>query len=164
VTPRILTSEDWKREAQVATVMSLFDDVNQQLDVSAVSAATGLATTPSVELLGEMVKRGFLRPAPGDKWERGYVQGKLEANRFQRRRSAQEEVHEAIGGYLDEGELVRAWVMVVEVADAKGTSLMHRAGGGDDGSNRPTVWEVIGMLRSGERLAEDQLAEISRDA
>lgn len=162
---RYLTSDDWKREAQIATVMSLFDDVNQEVDPNSASSATGLAMTPTRELLAEMVKRGFIRPAPEGKFGRAYVLGRLDAGRFERRQgSPQEQVHEAIGAYLDEGELVTAWVLVVEVADSNGVTLMHRAGGGDDGTNTPSVWEAIGMLRSGEIVAENQLGEQTRDA
>lgn len=67
-----------------------------------------------------------------------------------------EGVQAALDGFLDEGEVVVRWVTVIEVADKDGVSLMHRAGGGDDGTEAPTSWQALGMLQTSVALAEEQ--------
>lgn len=77
---------------------------------------------------------------------------------------ARRATHEALGGFLDEGELLVSWVVVAEVAGPDHCRyLVHRAGGGVDGTDAPMAWTALGMLQSGARLAEDQVAESSRD-
>lgn len=77
--------------------------------------------------------------------------------------SAHAEVHEALGGFTDEDELIVSWVVVIETAAANGDRyLMHRAGGGFDGEDAPMAWAALGMLRAGARLAEDQVAALTR--
>jgi hypothetical protein len=67
-------------------------------------------------------------------------------------------VHEAIGGYLDEGEIVVAWTLTIDVAGPDNVRyLAHRAGGGIDGSDGPMVWTALGMLRASLGVAERQL-------
>lgn len=75
----------------------------------------------------------------------------------------QEDVHEALRGYLDEGELITGWVVVAEVADVNGVRLIHRQGGGDGGTTPPSVWGAMGMLRAGEVVAEKQLGDWTSD-
>jgi hypothetical protein len=74
-----------------------------------------------------------------------------------------EAVQDALGDFLREGEIITAWVVVAEVADAAGTHLIHRAGGGIEGNDPPMLWSAIGMLRSGEIMAEQQLADLNKD-
>jgi hypothetical protein len=67
-------------------------------------------------------------------------------------------VHAAIGDYLDEGEIAVAWTLTIDVAGPDGTRyLAHRAGGGMDGTDAPTVWTALGMLRAGLLAAEQQV-------
>lgn len=68
-------------------------------------------------------------------------------------------VHEAIGGYLDEGEIAIAWTLTIDVAGPDDTRyIAHRAGGGIDGTNAPMVWTALGMLQASVGVAERQLA------
>ena len=76
---------------------------------------------------------------------------------------AREDVQEALKGFLDEGEIITGWVVVAEIADSSGTRLIHRAGGGAEGNEPPMVWTALGMLRSGEVMAEKQLGDQTRD-
>jgi hypothetical protein len=77
---------------------------------------------------------------------------------------AQRAVHEAIGGYLDEGEIPIAWTLTIDVAGTDGTRyLAHRAGGGADGADNPVVWTALGMLAAAVRVAENQVDEITGD-
>lgn len=77
---------------------------------------------------------------------------------------AQQRVHEAIGGYLEDGELVIGWVLTIEVATQDdGRYLSHRAGGGIDGSEPPTVWTALGMLEGSSTVARDQLRDWTGD-
>lgn len=73
-------------------------------------------------------------------------------------------VHQALGTYLDEGELAIAWTLTIDVAGPDGVRyLAHRAGGGHDGTDRPMVWTALGMLRASLGVAERQLADCSVD-
>jgi hypothetical protein len=74
------------------------------------------------------------------------------------------DVQDALGGFLKEGEIITGWCVVAEVADHTGTRLIHRAGGGAEGTEPPTIWEALGMLRAGEIMAEGQLAQMHRDS
>ncbi len=68
------------------------------------------------------------------------------------------EVHRALQGFVDEGELVVAWHVTVEVlAPDDARYLAHRAGGGMDGTDPPTIWNVVGMLDSSLNTARQQL-------
>lgn len=73
-------------------------------------------------------------------------------------------VHAALAGYLREGELVVAWHVTIEVVAQDGVRyLAHRAGGGMDGSVRPTVWAVSGMLESAQVDVGDQLRRMTAE-
>lgn len=72
---------------------------------------------------------------------------------------AQCKVHEAVKGYLKEGEITVSWVLVAEIARPDGNHLIHRAGGGFDGTDSPMTWAAIGMLRSASAVAEAELVE-----
>lgn len=66
--------------------------------------------------------------------------------------------HQALQGFVDDGELVVAWHVTVEVAGPDDQRyLAHRAGGGLDGTDPPTVWNVVGMLDAARSTARDQL-------
>jgi hypothetical protein len=73
------------------------------------------------------------------------------------------DVQEALGGFLKEGEIITGWCVVAEVADQNGRRLIHRAGGGAEGTEPPMIWTAIGMLQTGQRMAEDQLAQRHKD-
>jgi hypothetical protein len=74
------------------------------------------------------------------------------------------EVHDAIGALLDDGEIPVAWALVIDVAGADGMRyLAHRAGGGVDGSERPIVWTVLGMLEASVIVTRDQVREVTVD-
>lgn len=69
-----------------------------------------------------------------------------------------EALHHAAQGLLDEGELAIAWTLVIDVVQPDGNRyLAYRAGGGVDGSERPTMWATLGMLEAGATDARDQL-------
>ena len=71
---------------------------------------------------------------------------------------AQRDVHEALRGFLDDGEIAIAWTLTIDVAGQDDTRyLQYRAGGGIDGTDRPMVWGELGMLRASVRRAEHQL-------
>lgn len=74
-------------------------------------------------------------------------------------------VHEALGGLLDEGEMVVAWTVTIDVVGPDDTRyLAHRAGGGVDGDDGPMVWSALGMLRASVQVAEDQLRDCASGA
>jgi hypothetical protein len=79
-----LSSADWKQEARVATVMSLFDDVNGEITRASIAAATGLGVADVVKLEETMVKRGFIRGTGREKFERAAALAELDHNRFDR--------------------------------------------------------------------------------
>lgn len=67
-------------------------------------------------------------------------------------------VHEALGAYLRPDEIAVGWMVVIDVAGPEGVRyLAHRGGGGADGSESPTAWAALGMLRASMQSAEDQL-------
>lgn len=73
-------------------------------------------------------------------------------------------VHDALSAYLDDGELVIGWAVVIDVAGPNDTRyLAHRYGGGHDGGESPTVWTALGMPRGGALAAEEQLRDGTRD-
>ena len=74
-----------------------------------------------------------------------------------------EQVHQAISeAFLDDGEIAINWVVIIDIAGPDDTRyLSHRAGGGHDGTDGPTAWAALGMLRSGVLLAEQQLVDIT---
>lgn len=77
---------------------------------------------------------------------------------------AKAKVHEAIGGLLDEGEIVIHWVLTIDVAGTNDTRyLAHRAGGGHDGSDNPMAWTALGMLEASVGLAKHQLLDMTVD-
>jgi hypothetical protein len=56
----------------------------------------------------------------------------------EQRREAARGVHDALNGYLDEGEIVLSWVLVMDVAGGEHQRyLSHRSGGGHDGTDQP---------------------------
>jgi hypothetical protein len=62
---------------------------------------------------------------------------------------ATREVHEAIKGLLDDGEIPIKWTLVIDVVGSEDTRyLAHHSGGGHDGTDAPTVWDVLGMAES----------------
>lgn len=68
------------------------------------------------------------------------------------------EVHEALKGYLDEGEILIGWTTTMEIALPDGGGyLAHRHGGGIDGLNAPSLWTALGMLRTAVLDCETQL-------
>lgn len=76
--------------------------------------------------------------------------------------TARRAVHDALREYLEEGELAISWVVTIDVVGVDGGRyLLHRAGGGHDGTDGPMSWTALGMLRASARLAEDQVAEQS---
>lgn len=79
-------------------------------------------------------------------------------------RSPEQVVHESLGTMLDDGEIVLRWHVTIDVAGPEGVRyLAHRAGGGHDGSDKPTIWEVTGMLQSSLDVARRQLDETTED-
>jgi hypothetical protein len=73
-------------------------------------------------------------------------------------------VNDALAGYLDEGEIAIGWCVTIDVAGPDGARyLAHRAGGGIDGSERPTMWAVLGMLRANVVTTEQEIAERTQD-
>lgn len=75
-----------------------------------------------------------------------------------------EGVHEALKGYLDEGEIVVSWIVVIDVAGPDGQRyLAHRAGGGHDGTDPPMAWAALGMVAAAVGIAERQLAAMEGD-
>lgn len=67
---------------------------------------------------------------------------------------ARRRVHEAVGGLLDDGEIAVAWTLTIDVAGPNDTRyLAHRAGGGIDGAESPSVG-----------VAEAQLLDMTEDA
>lgn len=78
---------------------------------------------------------------------------------------ARQRVHEAVTGLLDDGEIAIAWCLTIDVAGLGDVRyLAHRAGGGHDGSESPTVWAALGMIRAGLLVAEQQLIDVTEDA
>lgn len=77
---------------------------------------------------------------------------------------AKRRAHEAIGGLLDDGEFAVSWCLVIDVVGPNDVRyLAHRAGGGADGLDMPTIWHAAGMLRAGVQCADRQLAESTVD-
>ena len=71
-------------------------------------------------------------------------------------------VHDALQGFLDDGEIAVHWALTIEVARPDGGHhLDHRAGGGHDGRNNPMAWTYLGMLETSAALARQQLIEDS---
>lgn len=71
---------------------------------------------------------------------------------------AQQRVHDAIQGWLDDGEIAISWCLTIDVAGSDGMRyLAHRAGGGADGQDNPMAWTALGMLKASVLLAEDQV-------
>lgn len=72
--------------------------------------------------------------------------------------AAQRSVHAAVLGYLEDDEIAVDWVLTVQVQNSDGVSgLLHRAGGGMDGSNGPSAWAALGMLQASSDIARDQM-------
>jgi hypothetical protein len=78
---------------------------------------------------------------------------------------ARRAIHTAISEHLDEGEICVGWCIVLDVvAPDEVRYLQHRAGGGVDGSEPPTVWAARGMLQTSADVAADQLRDSTEDA
>lgn len=78
--------------------------------------------------------------------------------------AAQHAVHQVIGGLLDEGEIAVAWCLTIDVVGPDDVRyLAHRAGGGHDGTEAPTVWAARGMLQASADVAADQLRDCTFD-
>jgi hypothetical protein len=75
---------------------------------------------------------------------------------------AQRAVHAALKDYLDEGEIAISWCLTVDVVGPDNTRyLIHRAGGGVDGTDAPMAWTALGMLETSADTARDQLREMT---
>lgn len=72
-------------------------------------------------------------------------------------KEAQRIAQEALGAFLDEGEIITGWIVSMEVVGPNGRYLAHRAGGGADGTEEPKTWIILGMLDAGRIEAEDAL-------
>lgn len=78
--------------------------------------------------------------------------------------AARAKVHEALGGYLEDGEIAVGWVLTIEVIGADDRNmLLHRAGGGMDGSQHPTAWTALGMLTASGDIARRQILDTTGD-
>lgn len=74
------------------------------------------------------------------------------------------QVNDAVAGYLDDGEIAVCWILTMEVVGPdRRRYLAHRAGGGHDGSETPTVWAALGMAESFTDDARRQLRTFSAD-
>lgn len=74
-------------------------------------------------------------------------------------KAAARTVHEALAAYLGDGEIAVAWAVTIDVAGPDDRRyLTHRAGGGIDGDDSPTVWATVGMLRASVMAAEEQIS------
>lgn len=81
------------------------------------------------------------------------------------REDAAQRVHEALGAYLDEGEIAIGWCLTIDIAGPDDRRyLAHRAGGGHDGTDSPMAWAALGMLRASMQVAENQMRECTHDA
>jgi hypothetical protein len=76
---------------------------------------------------------------------------------------AQQAVHEALKEFLDEDEIPVCWVLTIEIARPDGNHLLHRAGGGINGTDNPMAWTALGMLQSAAGLAAQQVVDNTRD-
>jgi hypothetical protein len=77
---------------------------------------------------------------------------------------AQRDVHSALDSYLDEGEICVGWTLTMDVVGPDEVRyLAHRAGGGVDGTDAPTMWTACGMLKASADVAADQLRECTTD-
>lgn len=77
---------------------------------------------------------------------------------------AQRQVHEALGALLDNDEFVMSWVVTLDVAGPdERRYLAHRAGGGADGTENPTIWAALGMMEASVGVARAQLADATVD-
>lgn len=74
------------------------------------------------------------------------------------------QIQAALEGYFEEGEVLTRWCVVMEVVDKNGAGLSHRAGGGHEGRESPTIWTALGMLRASQVTAEAQLLDDTRDS
>lgn len=75
-------------------------------------------------------------------------------------------IHEALQASLDEGEVAVKWVAVIEVSyteNGGGRFIQHRAGTLQP-DDMPYVWDVMGLLRASEVVAEAQMLEQTRPA
>lgn len=73
-------------------------------------------------------------------------------------------VHEALKGYLAEGEIAVAWTLTIDIATPDGCRyLAHRAGGGYDGTDAPMAWTALGMLQASRDVASQQLLDSTGD-
>lgn len=69
-------------------------------------------------------------------------------------------VQGAICLLLEGDEIPIAWTLTIDVAGQNGTRyLAHRAGGGIDGNESPTVWAALGMLKASIIQTEEQLRD-----
>lgn len=76
----------------------------------------------------------------------------------------QRAVHQALGAFLDDGEIAIAWCLTIDVTGPDGVRyLAHRSGGGIDGTEAPMTWTALGMLGASVASAESQLGEMTHD-
>lgn len=66
-------------------------------------------------------------------------------------------IQEAINGLLEEGEVSRGWLLIVDVALADRDRLVIEAGAGLDGTGPMTIWQTLGLAHAAVTSAEDQL-------
>lgn len=78
--------------------------------------------------------------------------------------SAEGAVQAAAQGLIEEGEVIVSWVMTIDVAGPDGVRyIAHRAGGGADGDEPPTMWSALGMFEASGALAREQILETTRE-
>ncbi len=66
-----------------------------------------------------------------------------------------EEIHNAIAGDLDDGELLVQWVYVADVIGPDGDRHIVTAGG--SGADGPTTWAALGLLNAAAAITNDQI-------
>lgn len=75
---------------------------------------------------------------------------------------AKRAVHEALRGFLEDGEIAVCWTLTIDVAGQDGHRyLAHRAGGGVDGTENPQAWTAAGMLQASSDVARRQLEDMT---
>ena len=60
--------------------------------------------------------------------------------------SVEQDLHKGIQEAYSGVGLVTRWVLTVEVVEPDNVTLRYSAGGGDEGEDMPSLWDVYGML------------------
>jgi hypothetical protein len=63
----------------------------------------------------------------------------------QRSENAQRAIHKAISENLPEGQRPLRWILSIDCGVGEARSITYWAGGGEDGTDEPTPWEVVGL-------------------